>query len=391
VRTGKSIPALVAASVLLALATPARAQSIQVHGLLDLAQTGRGDAYLLNIQTEGDSPFQPWRLRVFAEGTASPQVSFFTQGVFHEPGSVYLEAAYVVYSPVTEKDLHLMAGKIPWPIGTYAARSYSDKNPFIGKPLMYQYHTDLYWYMLPPSADALVASAGTGQGNYYSGGTPTHMGMPVVDDGFWDTGAVLNGSLRPIEYAVGVTNGTPGWGNVLEDENNGKNVLGRVGLLPIPGLRIGASGSYGPYLVQGLDPQLPAGKTATDYNQKLAMADASLEFGHGTLISEAYTNVWENPTLGDLRVHGGYIEAQWTLVPGLVLAGRGEAMRFSTLRVTTGEDLPWDLDRDRYEAAICYRPERDIRIKGAWQRNHETYPTREQNHDLVALGLTVSF
>lgn len=384
----RSMPGIASAAAALALAVPAGAASVEVRGLLDLVQTGRGEAYFLNLQTENDSPYQPWRLRIFGEGVATPRVSYFTQAVFHEPSSVYVEAAYLVLTPAPEKDLHVMAGKIPWPIGTFAARSYSDKNPFIGKPLLYQYHTTLNWYSLPANADALIAKAGTGQGTLYASST----GMPVVDDSYWDTGAVLNGSLRPAEFALGVTNGTPGWANVLEDENNGKTALGRFGLAPLAGLRVGVSGAYGPYLVEGLDAKLPAGKNATDYHQKLGMADASIEVGHGTLIGEAYANAWENPTLGDLKVHGGYVEAQWTAVPGLVLAGRGEVMRFSTLRTSAGTDLPWDQDRDRYEAAICYRPERDLRIKGSWQRNHERNPgAASENYDLLALGLTVSF
>ena len=380
----------IAALLALALAFPVRAGDFKVHGLLDLALTGRGPGFDVNQLTEGDSPLDPWGLRVFAEGNINPRVAVFTQAVLHDPAVPYIEAAYVVLSPSTERDLHLMAGKIPWPIGTYEPRSYSDKNPLIGKPLMYQYHTTLLWYALPSSADALIAAGGSGQSSVgYTGLGGT--GMPVIDDGYWDTGAVINGSLRPIEFAVGATNGTPGWGNTGEDENHGKTVLGRVGLAPLPAFRAGVSGAYGPYLVEGLDSRLPPGKTANDYHQRLAMADAELLAGYAELRAEGYVNVWENPSLGDLRVHGGYVEGQWTLVPGVVLAGRGEMMRFSTLRDSGGLDQPWDHDRDRIEAGVCYRPDRDVRIKGVWQRNREMSAAGDRQFDLVALGLSVSF
>ena len=190
-----SLSTFLAGVLVLATATPVGAQSFGFHGLMDLVITGRGEGFEVNGQTYGDNPYDPWGLRLFGDGTISPHIAVFTQAVLHDPSGVYVEAAYVVLSPSPTRDLHLMAGKIPWPIGTYAPRSYSDKNPFIGKPLMYQYHTSLLWYALPSSADALIAASGSGQGGlgYIGAG---HMGMPVVDDSFWDTGAVITGSDR---------------------------------------------------------------------------------------------------------------------------------------------------------------------------------------------------
>lgn len=379
------------AAVLLLAPATAPAQTFEFHGLLDLAQTQRGDAYELNVQSQSDTPYAPWRLRLFAEGTISPRVGYFTQAVLRDPPAVYIEGAYIVLTPQLTRDMHLEAGKIPWPIGTYAARSYSDKNPFMGKPLMYQYHSTLYWYSLPASADALIGASGSGQGVYGPNGY-THMGMPVVDDGYWDTGAAFTGSARPLEYAIGMTNGTPGWGNVVEDENHGKTVLGRAGLQALPGLRFGASGAYGPYMMEALNPKLPVGKTADDYHQKLVMVDGEWLMSRIELRTEGYANAWENPTLGDLGVRGGYLEGQVTVMPGVVVAQRGELMRFSNLTNSLGQSLPWDYNRDRYETALCYRPERDLRFKGSWQRNVQRTPAEPTRViDLYAVGISLSF
>jgi hypothetical protein len=383
--------AISAASLATLFAFPAQAQNIQFHGLIELNASSRGPAFDVNGLSMGDSPFDPWGLRLFAEGAVSPKLSVFTQAVLHDPSGPYVEGAYVVFNPTVSRDFHLMAGKIPWPIGTYAARSYSDKNPLIGKPLMYQYATSLNWYRIPPNADAIIAAGGTGQGGSgYGGGG---RGMAVVDDSYWDTGAVITGSARPIEYALGGTTGTPGWGNTGEDENRGKTALGRLGIAPIPGLRAGVSGAYGPYLVEDLDPYLPTNRTANDYHQKLVMADADLESGYGILRAEGYSNAWESPNVGDLRVHGGYVEAQWTLMPGLIFASRGEIMRFSSLRDSSGVDHPWDHDRDRIESGLCYRPERDLRIKAVWQVNqeHSSPGAPAKRYDMLALGISASF
>ena len=62
------------------------------------------------------------------------------------------------------------------------------------------------------------------------------------------------GSSRPVEYALGVMTGTPGWGTTSQEENGGKSLLGRVGLAPIPSLRFGVSAAAGPYLIEPLTP-----------------------------------------------------------------------------------------------------------------------------------------
>src|SRR5439155_15651364 len=113
----------------------------------------------------------------------------FGQIVLHDASGPYVDGAYVMITPRTERDLHLVAGKIPWLIGTFAPRSYSEHNPLIGKPLMYQHHTTLLWFTVPQNADVLLGAAGTGQeGVGYIGGGAR--GMAVVDDGYWDTGAM---------------------------------------------------------------------------------------------------------------------------------------------------------------------------------------------------------
>jgi HAMP domain-containing protein len=228
--------AALAVALLLALA-PARARAlegpeIQWRGLLDVALAERGKAYQLNLLTRGDANFDAYGMRLFADGKAGERLQIFGQIVLRDRSGIYVEGAYATFTPDPDRDLHLLAGKLPWPIGTYAPRSYSNRNPLIGTPLMYQYHTTLSWYAIPNDADALLAAAGTGQHGvgYAFGG----FGMPVVDDSYWDVGFHLTGSARPLEYAVGMGMGTPGWGTTSQDDNSGKTFLGRIGLAPTP-------------------------------------------------------------------------------------------------------------------------------------------------------------
>jgi len=389
--------ALAAAALLSAGPLPPGASGageIRVHGLLDVVAAERGAAFERNLLTRGDSPFDGYGLRVFAEAQAGQRLEVFSQLVLRDATTPYVDGAYVMFTPGPTRDLHLLAGKVPWAIGTYAPRTYSNRNPLIGAPLMYQYHTTLVWYLIPPSADALLATAGSGQQGVNYAGVWGGRGMPLVDDSYWDVGVTIAGSERPLEYALGVVAGTPGWGSTGEDENSGKSVLGRVGLAPWPGIRAGVSAAYGPYLADALNPNLPAGRSATDYHQRLGMADVELVAGHVEVRGEGAWNVWETPTVGDLDVTSGYLEVKYSLSFGAFLAGRWDAMRFGKIADSAGAERPWDADVTRLEAGIGYRLDRGALAKLAYQHTIVEYggaTDRRLRPSLVAAQVSVAF
>lgn len=385
-----------AAAALLALA-PLDAQAlegteIRWRGLLDVALAERGTAYQLNVLTRGDANFDAYGMRLFADGQVGERLQVFGQMVLRDKSGIYVEGAYATFTPDLERDLHVLVGKLPWAIGTYAPRSYSNRNPLVGTPLMYQYHTTLSWYSIPANADALLAEAGSGQHGvgYAFGG----FGMPLVDDSYWDVGVTITGSGRPLEYAAGMVMGTPGWGTTDQDDNSGKSFLGRVGLAPMPSLRIGVSAAYGPYLQDALNPSLPAGKHATDYHQRLGMADLEVLAGHVEVRGEAAFNVWETPTVGDLETAGGYVEAKYSFPFGGYLAGRFDAIRFGEITDSGGARRPWDADVTRYEAGFGFRLNRGSIAKLIYQYNEmaATAPGGDQtNSSMVAGQLSISF
>ena len=378
----------------LVAAAPAHATEFHVHGLLDLVASGRGAGYDHNVLMRGDAPFDPYGLRLFADARVNPRLEIYSQVVLRDATTPYVDGAYLLLTPLPGRDLHVLAGKVPWAIGTYAPRTYSNHNPLIGAPLMYQYHSTLLWYELAPSADALLATAGSGEYgvNYY--GYPEGRGMALVDDSYWDVGVTLSGSERPLEYALGMTAGTPGWGSTSQDENTGKSVLGRIGLAPLPGVRFGVSGAYGPYLVSELGPELPPGHQVTDYHQKLGMADLELLADHIELRGEAARNVWETPALGDLEVTSGYVELKYSLSFGAFLAGRWDEQRFGKIADSAGAKHPWDADVTRLETGLGYRFNRDAVAKLVYQHTKidlESVPGENRGHDLLAAQLSVAF
>jgi len=380
----------------LALMAPAmtRASDIKARGLLEVVAAPQGDAFVGNVLTRDDCPFDAYGARLFGDAQVDPRLQLALQVVLRDASSIYVDGAYAIFTPSLTRDLHVQAGKIPWPIGTWAPRTYSNHNPLIGSPLMYQYHSTLLWYEVVPSADALLATSGSGQigVNYF--GYPEGRGMPLVDDSYWDVGVTAVGSSRPLEYALGVTTGTPGWGSTSQEENSGKTVLGRVGLMPAAGVRIGVSGAYGPYLVHSLNSQLPAGHQVEDYHQRLALVDAEWVTGHIEARAEGAYNVWETPTVGDLPVQSGYVELKYAFTFGGYLAARCDGMWFGRIADSSGALHPWDANLTRLETGAGYRFSRAAQGKVVYQlTSYDQAPSTggPRDRSLVAAQLSIAF
>lgn len=353
-----------------ALSSPAfaaGATDFKWHGMLDIAFAERTRAYQLNVLERGDNPFDLYRLRLFAESQPNDRLQVIGQFVVADASGLYVDGAYAIFTPSLQRDIHLMAGKLPWAVGTWAPRTYSNRNPLIASPLMYQNHTTLLWYDMPPNADKLLGTAGAGAINVNYFGFPEGRGMPIVDDSYWDVGVTLTGSVRPVEFAVGGASGSPSWGSTERDDNSGKSILGRIGFAPLPGLRAGVSGSYGPYMLQSLNAKLPAGKRVDDYPQKLLMADLEVLVGHLELRSEAARNIWATANVGELSVNSAYAELKYLLDSGVYLAGRWDTERFGKIQSSSGAMLPWDWNATRGDVGVGYRISRDATAKVAWQ------------------------
>lgn len=361
------------------------------RALLDLGWVSSEAGRTFNRHTQGDSQFEPYRVRLFLDAEVSPGFTVFLQSIQHEGGHfpIEMDAAYLRWTPWADRDLHVQAGKIPWPVGTWGPRTYSDKNRLIGSPLMFQYHTCLAWDDVARNVDQLVAAAGTGQtGLAYSFGHS--YGMTIVDDRWWDVGVVALGSAEGFEFSLGSTMGTPGWPEPNADDTPGNGYLGRVGYSPTPELRFGVSGSIGPWMPTWSEWALAEGASLRDYMETTAMGDAALTLGRIDVQAEGFEKSWETLRTGTLRVRGGYVEASAMMDAGWWLAARAEVMRFSDVTPTSGTPRPWDDDIDRIELGGGYRITQDVRAKLAWQRNRLRPPGAEvRDEDMIALGMSI--
>ena len=391
---GRAIVTFALLVAVLGIPRPSLAGDISWRGLLDLVGSEWSELPEQNLLTRGDSPYDAYRLRLFADAQVSDHLRIVSQFVYADASGPYVDGVYASYTPWTERDAHLLAGKLPWPVGTWAPRTYSNVNPLLTSPLIYQYHSSLVWYGLPADADELLATAGSGQTGVEYGGTYYGAGMPIVDDSYWDVGVTVNGSERPLEYALGVVAGAPGWGSTGRDDNSGKSVLGRVGLLPMPWLRVGVSGSYGPYLSYELASSLPAGRSVNDYAQVLAMADLGIQAGHLEVNVEGAHNTWQTPTVGDLDVDAGYVEVKYQFMAGAYAAGRYDVERFGRIEDSAGVDAPWDADVTRIEAGAGYRFSRGVLGKVVYQHDERDFGrsgVENERLSAVAAQLSIAF
>jgi hypothetical protein len=359
---------------------------LKVRGLLDLGLDSSVNGRELNRLSMGDSNFDPYRLRVLLDARVAPGLELHVQAIFHEGESALrADGAYALWTPWPARDLALEAGKIPLFIGTYAARTYSDQNGLGGTPLMYQYRTGLLWDEPMMSADQLLLHAGRGQRD------PTRPYLPVVDERWWDTGAAFLGTLRPFEFSAGVVQGSPSWPAPGVDNTPGQSVAGRLGFVPVSGVRLGVSGADGAWMPAWFAPALPPGASVRDYRETTWMADVELARGPLEVRGEGVQRRWQTVATGDLQVEGGYAEVRWTLPCGAWLAGRGEALRFSDI-AGTALVRPWDDDVDRWEGVAGYRVTRDVRVKLGVQRTVlDPSGAARANTDLLFAQLGIRF
>lgn len=377
----------VLALLLLVLVPAVRAEpQWKAHGLLDLALVSSIEGREINRLTIGDSNFDPYRVRLFLDARLSPTLEIHLQTLLHEGmWGLRADGAYALWSPWPGKDLSFEAGKIPWPIGTYAPRAYSDQNGLAGTPLLYQYRTALPWTEIPATADDLVANAGIAQFDL------ENLFLPVIDERWWDTGAVFLGSTTPWEFAVGVVQGSPSWPSPAADNTPGCTVLGRIGVVPLPGVRAGVSAADGTWLPGFVAYALPPGASVRDYHETTLMADLEVARGPFEARGELAHRRWETATTGDLEVVGGYGEARWTHTSGAWLAVRGEALRFSDI-TTTASVRPWDDPVDRWEAVLGTRVTREVRLKLGAQRTVRRPPDAARlDTDLLFASLGIRF
>jgi hypothetical protein len=287
------LPAVLLGAALVASAPrQAAAQgSVLVQGVAD-AELWMTDSGSVLLTRNHGRPGALGRVRLWGAAELGSRVVVYAAGA-GEAGSArsepesgaewYTELAGVRYTQ--SEALVIDAGKMPHPVGAFASRRYSTRNPLIGTPDGYAVEYPL----------GLQLSGARGRVDYRA----AVVSLPVYHEGY------VPHPTQAARPAVG------------------------FGYTPTTGVRVGASATWGPYLSRDLSHSLLAGRSWRAYAQRVGAVDAQVNRGFLELRGELATTRYEVPgdSAGRATAVNGftyYAEAKYTLAPRFFVATRVE-------------------------------------------------------------------
>ncbi len=372
---------LIAACGIILLLAGTLAAEVSVSGMTDIVFKNSDNEDYTNITFKKHSPFHTLRTRLFFDATLSENSSAFLQ-LMTDNNSVIIYGAYIRFTNLAGKYLNLQAGYIPTTVGSFGARVYSDKNPLIGSPLLFNYHSNLVGFISDSMrwVDQLLARRDT---RY-------NLGLPVVYDACWNTGAEFYGSVGKLDYSLALLSGAVSL-PTLEQAKDVPQVTTKLNYYFNPGFMIGAAGFFGPYLSDNVyGDVIPEGHDYVDYMNAGAGYDLYWSSRYLEIFSESYWAQWEHPYLPDLSVTSGYLEAKYKFAPGWYLAGRYDFFEPGTVTTTSGDEEKWDYPVKRYEFGIGHRLNRQALLKLVTQLNRCDM-NEDLDVDLYAMQLSIGF
>ena len=353
----------------------------------DFARQEGEAATLVNNTFKGASPFSMTRARFFVDAEVDDGVAVFTTLLFDEGLQHFdLEGAYVVFDRVAGASwASAQVGKIPTAFGTFAARSFAMVNPLIGVPLIYHYFSAIQGGSVAADNAAQLARRGDG---YLPG-----RGLPILYDACWNSGVQVFGSRGIWTYALALTKGAVS--NPTASDNDGVQLVGRVGAQPTMGLKLGFSFALASYLNAGVahSAAFPRGDRVEDYLQRLWGFDLEYARGHFQLVAEGVRNEWQVPnlTVDALGNTGAYVEGKYELGPGFYYALRYGIIDFDEIADGAGGRRDWDFDTGRIETGFGYYLSRHTRVKALVQLNSWDKEASDRHDRFFAVELASAF
>lgn len=323
--------AILAAALVITAAGSTQAQGgVLIQGIVDLEAWATDTSSTLLIRNGGNpggvyrlhlwSAVEPWRgLFVFAQtrvegGNARSYGDRGTHANLEQGGVRFARDPRAV----------LNAGKMYHPLGVFAPRIFSTRNPLIGIP---------------------------------DGYSPVY---PI--------GGMLNGELGHVDYRAAAVSHplthrdyVPSAGAAL------RPVLG-VGLTPIVGLRFGASATSGPYLSDNFSSSELNGRGWRSYRQRIIAGDAQYGVGHFDLRAEYAHADFEVPYNGWIDGNTAYVEGRYTVTPRVFVAARGEVNDYPFIR--NFAPTTWVSRRTEFkdvEAGVGFRIRRSTLLKASYR------------------------
>lgn len=351
----KSREALAAAALLVGAFVggprAARAQGVFAQGIVDLEGWKTDSSSFLLARNRG-RPVGIGRLSLwggyqFAGGVTVYGLTELEGATAHDDGTsaeYALEQVGVRWSP--NDHLVIDAGKIASPVGAYASRRFSTRNPLIGSP-------DEYPVTYPVGAQ-IAGVQGVVDWRL------AVLSLPAVHDGY---------SPSPTSRA---------------------RPAGGFGITPMTGLRVGASYTAGPYLGCEVSPTLLAGRNWSSFRQHLTAFDLELSRGYLELWAEGGRSSYDVPTQGTMRGTAAYVESRYTLTPRFFLAARAEENDYPFILPTGGGWFTVQADVRNVEAGGGFRLTTSTLLKATMRRSWRRAPGVGFSPDGHALAIQLS-
>jgi hypothetical protein len=291
------------------------------------------------------------------------------------------------YTPFDDARLNLQFGKFGTVIGNWVPRHYSWDNPFINAPLPYENFTILADYAAPASPAMLLKRLAKPD--------MKSAWVPIIWGPAYASGGSIFGQIEKLDYAVEVKNAAlsahPDDWSPMELGWDNPTVSGRVGLRPDTSWNLGASFSYGAYLLpDAAGPVLPAGKTFGDFNQFTLGQDVSYAWHHWQFWAEVFESRFEVPNVGNADSVAYYVEAKYKITTHWFAGARWNQQLFGEVPDGAGGQQSWGHDTWRVDTALGYRFNRHFQAKLQYSFNRRT-GSLQQGEQLAAAQLTVRF
>ena len=313
------------------------------------------------------------RLSLAALWQPADRLAFVGEVLSEDFESAGAYAAYVRLRPWMAHRFDVQAGRIPPVFGAFGRRRYNSDQLVIGYPLAYQYLTSLRPDATPAIPDDLLVMRARGWRSAYPvGDSQPRPGVPLISAFRWDTGVQARWSTDRTDAAISVTAGTLSSPRV-SDDNRSRQVSGRIGVRPTPGLVIGLSAARGGWLSSEVPVAEPRGRLA----QTAFGTDVEYSRDHWLLRAETVWSRWRLPFVAappegpDLDALGYWIEGRYRFSPRWYAAGRVDRLTFSKITGTAfgGLPTPWDAPVLRYEAGGGYYLRRNLVARMTLQWN----------------------
>ena len=388
------------------VASPLRAQSLPSEPIVfadgritlggDVSATyGSDDTGYFNYTGYDHSVLRMLRLDLTASVRANDHLWFLGDLRSENGDTPTPYAFYVRIRPWVSRGIDIEAGRIPPAFGSFPRRSYVSDNMLIGYPLAYQYLTSIRPDSLPASADDLIRMRGRGwESNFQYGSTTAAAGVPLVDSFRWDTGVQVHASSSTLDGTIAVTTGTLSH-PLFGDDNDGRQIAGRVAYHPVAGLIVGASAAQGPFVTSAAAATVPGGVDANALVQQAFGADIEYSRDYYLVRSEFIYSGWRLPRIsapyisGTLGSLGMYVEGRYKIRPGLYVASRFDHLGFTDITGSSGT-TSWEAPVSRVEVGGGYSIQRNLIAKISFQYNSRPAGL-EHTKNLVAAQLLFWF